>query len=117
MKNASQIVSKKPKDIKLLALLYGISFVLNFIVIIYATITFGPTINFFSYNFVIMYVSLAIVLVIIFGLLKYAKWGLYLAFGFSMFHVIFGLINIDIIRIAIHSIILYYLYKWRASFK
>jgi len=110
----------KPKDIKWLAVLYGIFFVFNLIIMIPVLLfsqTSGSEIDFFSYVFIVWIVSIVIIPIIITGLLKYSKWGMYLAFLFSIFHLVDGLIGINIIKIAIHAVILYYLFKWRTAFE
>jgi len=82
MKDANQVTTEKPKDIKLLTLVYDISLVLNLVGILYIAVTFGSAVDFSFYSFIIItYLSLVVVLVIILGLLRYAKWGLYLALG------------------------------------
>lgn len=120
VKKTASASEKKTKDVKWLAVLYGISLALNIIIMVpvlfFAQLT-GTSIDLFSYTFITWIVSIVITLIVIIGLLKYAKWGMYLAFAFSIFHIFDGLIGTNFIKIVINAIILYYLYKWRAAFE
>ena len=103
--------TEKPKDVKWLAVLYGISYFLTIIALFFVKI------DFFSYEFIVWTISIVVIPIIILGLLRYAKWGMFLAFAFSTLHLIYGVVGLNIIKIAVHTVILYYLYKWRDAFK
>jgi len=106
--------TENAREIKYLIVLYAIFFA---IALLSVAIILAAQADLFSYVSIVMLASVVVLPVIMVGILKRAKWGFYLAFAFSLFHLIDGLLGISIIKIAIHGIILYYLYKWMRAFK
>jgi hypothetical protein len=105
-------------EIKLLCILYGIFLlistltlisVLNVLVVTW-TIKFNPLLIAEPTIYCI------ITFLIIIGLFRKAKWCWYLAFGFSVYQIVAGLLQIKILTLIVHGVIIFYLYKWRYVF-
>ncbi len=106
----------KPKEVKHIAVLEGIFFIFGLVAII-LIISKVPQYNYLSYQFISSILSLVLIPFIIFGLWNYKKWSLYLATVFSIFHVVDGLVFFNIIKVIIHAIILFYLFKYKSAFE
>jgi hypothetical protein len=114
MKNFNTSAEEVKKEIKLLIIFLIIVFLFNLGIIAYQIQT--GYLMLFSYIFITSIISLGILPLAIMGLWKMKRWGLYLAFGLSVFHLLDGIIGFNFIKVLINAIIIYHLYKWRSLF-
>jgi len=111
---------ERPGDISGLVALYALFFVVNLGFLVFTMSVIA--IDFMSFFFISSVVSVFIVLALIIGMYRLSRWALYVGFAFSVFHAydaIFWMINADytvIMKLIIHILIMYYLFKHRNIF-
>jgi len=101
------------KEIKKIVYFLALIWVLNIAILAYL---FYLGLVSFQIAYILSFSPLVLIPFIMIGLWKFKKWGLFLGYILSIVFIIDAIVSVNIIRIILWIVVLYYLYKYRNIF-